>query len=99
MRTIIEIPDEQLKPLDLLCKGEGVSRAEFLRRMISNALKNKKNEKKQSLRDHPAFGMFKGTDTFGDGLEYQRKIRAEWADRDHVIDERLGRVKPKKKKR
>ena len=92
MRTIIDIPQELLTPLDQLAKDKGVSRAALLREMIGEQLREIKPVKLKSLRDHPAFGMCKGTDDFDglDGLAYQRKIRSEWDDRDRDIDRRLG---------
>ena len=86
MRTIIDIPEEQLKPLDQICREEGISRAECVRRGIEMLLKaSTQKRKKVTLED--AFGIFKHDSPFGDGLEYQLKIRAEWDERDRMVDE------------
>lgn len=88
MRTIIDIPEEQLKPFDTYCNAQGISRAFMVRKLIAAFLNNNVS-KPLSLREHPAFGMCTDNE-FGDGLEYQRLIRAEWDERDRAIDERFG---------
>ena len=91
MRTIIDIPEEQLKSLDMLCEIEDISRAEVIRQAVGKLLA----EKRASALDRDAilertFGMWKDRDDIGDAVEYQRKLRAEWDERDRAIDERLG---------
>ena len=98
MRTIIDITPEQLKPLDLLCKEEGVSSAEMVRRAISTMLKENPSRKDKMDSLKAVFGMWKDRDDFGDGLEYQLKIRSEWDDRDREIDRRLGLLPEKDEK-
>lgn len=76
MRTIIDLPEESIKALAELCKREGISRAEAIRRAV-NAMLEKKPPPTMSMREAAAawrkFGL-----PFDDGLEYQRRIRAEW---------------------
>jgi metal-responsive CopG/Arc/MetJ family transcriptional regulator len=79
MRTIVDIPEEQLIPLDKLCKEEGISRAEAIREAVGKLLV----EKTSPAKDRDAilertFGMWKDRDDIGDAVEYQRKLRAEW---------------------
>ena len=80
MRTIVDLTDEQLAELKRLCEREGISRAEAVRRGVDLLLTRQKAaeyEFKSAL--DAAFGMWKDRDI--DGVEYQRKLRAEW-DRD-----------------
>lgn len=80
MRTIIELTDEQIEGLRRLCEREGISRAEAVRRGVELLLREKdaRIEERRAALD-AAFGMWKDRDI--DGVEYQRKLRAEW-DRD-----------------
>lgn len=74
MRTIIELPDEQLRSLDLWRQARGVSRAEAIRRAISCLLEQEEN--RQGAME-AAFGLWKGRD---DLLE-QERLRSEWDER------------------
>jgi hypothetical protein len=70
MRTIIDIPDEQLRPLTEQCRHESISRAELIRRAIDLYLAQRRVQGKD------VFGLWRGRDK--DGVEYQRSLRAEW---------------------
>ena len=70
MRTIVDIPSEQLQQLTELCRREDLSRAEAVRRAIALLLE------KQSGQPDSAFGLWKGRGT--DGVTYQRALRDEW---------------------
>ena len=71
MRTIIELPEEQLRQLADVCRREGVSRAEVIRRAVADYLNA------QHLRDRDdAFGIWRDRDL--DGLRYERRLRREW---------------------
>ena len=70
MRTLVDIPDRQIKDLIAICEAEKVSRAEVIRRAISLYLKNKK------LEEVDAFGIWKDKNV--DGLIYQEQMRSEW---------------------
>lgn len=86
MRTIIDLPDDQIAALARLCEREEISRAEAVRRAIQRFLQEKaETDHEESL--NAFFGMWKDRDDIGDGVEYQRKLRAEWDDRDKAIDE------------
>lgn len=72
MRTIIELRPEQTQALDAICKREGISRAEAIRRAV--AIYNS-----QHVADpRPAFGLWRGRWGVADGLAYQRRARREW---------------------
>ena len=70
MRTIIEIPNEQLQQLVELCRREELSRAEAIRRAITLLL--------DAEGQHPAqaFGLWKDRGT--EGVQYQQTLRKEW---------------------
>ena len=71
MRTIIEVPPNQLEALDGLCEREGISRAEAIRRAIAeHVLRNPPPDRAS------AFGLWRARGI--DGLEYQKAIRSEW---------------------
>lgn len=71
MRTIIELPSEQLDALSSYCRREHLSRAEAIRRAVALMLEQCRKS---------AFGAWKDIDI--DGAQYQRAIRAEWDDRE-----------------
>ena len=71
MRTLVDIPAEDLDLVNGVAKKLDISRAEFVRRAISQYL--------QPHRTDPAaeaFGIWR--DRPGDGLEYQKRMREEW---------------------
>jgi hypothetical protein len=75
MRTIVDLPKEQIEALDSYAKAKGISRAAAVRESVAAYLPARK--KKIDWRRHPAFGsekMPKGLDS----VEYVRKLRAEW---------------------
>jgi hypothetical protein len=74
MRTIVEIPDEELRELTEICQREGISRAEAVRRAIRDYI-----AQDEAAFDE-AFGSWK--EHAEDGVELQRRLRAEWDDRD-----------------
>ncbi len=73
MRTLVDIPEQDLESLNSISKSEKVSRAEVVRRAISNYLAQHK--RKGSGIDE-AFGLWAGKGE--DGLAYQERIRSEW---------------------
>jgi len=70
MRTLVDIPDRQIKRLTAICEAEKVSRAEIIRQAISSFLEQKKTGTVE------AFGLWKGRKV--DGLAYQEQVRSEW---------------------
>lgn len=69
MRTIIEIPAEQLKHLSHICNSQKISRAEAIRQAITLYLK-------ETTQGDKAFGIFKNHAI--DGVRYQQTLREEW---------------------
>ena len=70
MRTLVDIPDRQIKDLTAICETEKVSRAEVIRQAIASYIE----KKKPATVD--AFGLWKGRKV--DGLAYQEQVRSEW---------------------
>ena len=73
MRTIVDIPDMQIKILNQLSKKQKVSRAEIIRQALAGYITNY-NKSKKSYK--LAFGIWK--DRKIDGLLYQEKLRGDW---------------------
>ena len=72
MRTIVELPNDQVAALDGLCRRDGISRAEAVRRAVAeHLLRNQVSEPR-------AFGLWRGRRGLSDGLAYQRRVRREW---------------------
>ncbi len=71
MRTIVELPEQQIEALKALSKQEGLSRAELMRRAVAAYLRLHQNENGAS-----AFGLWQKQDE--DGLHYQQQLREEW---------------------
>jgi metal-responsive CopG/Arc/MetJ family transcriptional regulator len=71
MRTIIELPEEQLTGLDGWCRREGISRAEAIRRAIAAMLAERAKGEAAG-----AFGIWR--DRAAEALADQEKIRNEW---------------------
>ena len=72
MRIKISLPDEQAERLAKLCRDEGISRAEAVRRAVRRYL-----EEHRPARGEDAFGMWRGRQA--DGPSYERSIRSEWS--------------------
>jgi hypothetical protein len=79
MRTIVDLPKEQIEALDTYAKAKGISRAAVVREAVSTYLPSKK-KLKLSFKDDPFFGSEKRPKGF-DSVEYVRKLRAEWKHR------------------
>ncbi len=73
MRTIVELPEEQLVALREVCTREKASRAEIIRRAVGQYLHSHQSGKGQS-----AFGLWKKKKL--NALDYEAKLRAEWPD-------------------
>jgi hypothetical protein len=70
MRTIVDIPAEQLQQLAEFCRREDLSRAEAVRHAIALLLSAQTPEADQ------AFGLWK--DRGIEGVDYQQTARGEW---------------------
>jgi metal-responsive CopG/Arc/MetJ family transcriptional regulator len=69
MRTIVNLPEQEMVRLKRLSERRQLSRAELIRRAVAEYLA------RQSVDADEAFGLWKGRE---DGLEYQRRLRDEW---------------------
>ncbi len=73
MRTIIELPEDQLRALDAWREARGISRAEAVRRAVSNLLADEVHVR---AAVESAFGLWR--DRGVDGLDEQERLRREW---------------------
>ena len=71
MRTIIEVPDDDIKSLDRIVRQQQKSRAAVIREAIRIYLDSKAVDSDQS-----AFGIWRKNKM--EGVEYQENIRSEW---------------------
>lgn len=74
MRTVIDIPDDQVARLDRLAAEAGKSRAALVR----EALKELIARREPDLDLNEYAGLW--TSSKEDGLAYQERMRAEWPD-------------------
>ncbi|MEQ1666944.1 MAG: CopG family transcriptional regulator [Sulfuriferula sp.] len=70
MRTLIDIPNQQIDILTTLSKSMHISRAELMRRAIDEYVS------KHKPQSADAFGLWK--DNQVDGVDYQTQARSEW---------------------
>lgn len=70
MRTLIDIPDQQIETLAAICAIKKVSRSELIRQAIACYIE----QNRPSTAN--AFGLWK--DRNMDGMDYQNKVRSEW---------------------
>ena len=71
MRTLVDIPEPQIRALDEASRREKRSRAALIRQAVDEYL-----SKRRGSPDDDAFGIW--GDRQVDGLVYQKKLRAEW---------------------
>jgi predicted transcriptional regulator len=71
MRTLVDIPEEDIKALDDLARRRKEPRAKVIRRAVREHI-NK--SRKPDISEF--FGLWK--DAPVDGLEFQQRIRTEW---------------------
>lgn len=71
MRTIIDIPEQQIEALKAIGEREGLSRAELMRRAVAEYL-----ARHHGPADDAAFGLWQKRGE--DGLRYQARVREEW---------------------
>jgi hypothetical protein len=74
VRTIIELPENQLEALDGICRREEISRAEAIRQAVALLVRQR-----GAGTSGVAFGLWRGRRP-GDGLQYQERLRREWPD-------------------
>ena len=73
MRTLVDLPDEDVKALDAIARRDGKSRAAVMRDAVANYLAD---GAKQGFEKY--FGLWERHGSTVDGLEYERKLRDEW---------------------
>lgn len=73
MRILADIPDEDVKWLDRIASESGKSRAAVLREAVSSY---RAEVGKSGISQF--FGLWADRKDIEDGLEYQRRLRAEW---------------------
>lgn len=74
MRTLVDLPQNQLEALARLGKANGRSRAALVREAVAEYL-----GKHQAGDLDEAFGLWQNeTGEVEDGLAYQERLRAEW---------------------
>jgi metal-responsive CopG/Arc/MetJ family transcriptional regulator len=71
MRTIVELPDEQVAALKRLSEDMHLSRAELMRRAVREYLARHRPEPPEQ-----AFGLWKARPM--DALGIQKRLRSEW---------------------
>ena len=74
MRTLVDIPDEDIQKLDALAAKSKRSRAAAIREAVKLYLV--KNAEDQDWIARGA-GLWKGRDDIGDAIEYQRAMRED----------------------
>jgi metal-responsive CopG/Arc/MetJ family transcriptional regulator len=74
VRTIVDLPDEQLEGLARVCGELQVSRAEAVRRAVERM-----NKDYSPARDDVGFVIWRGKGI--DSRRYVEKMRSEWGDR------------------
>jgi metal-responsive CopG/Arc/MetJ family transcriptional regulator len=75
MRTLVNLPEKQIKVLNMLSKQRKVSRAQLVREAVATFIDTNSKAARKAALD-AAFGLWKDREI--DGLEYQKKMRAEW---------------------
>jgi metal-responsive CopG/Arc/MetJ family transcriptional regulator len=71
MRTLVDIPEDDVRALDEIGRRRRVSRARVIRAALSEYL-----DRNAASHQNEAFGLWgEGGE---DGVEYQKRIRAEW---------------------
>lgn len=74
MRTIIELPQEQVDALGTICRDKGLSRAEAIRRAVAAFI-----DAERGASSDEAFGLW-GDRAFS-AVGFERGLRAEWDER------------------
>lgn len=77
MRTLIDLPEDDMKWLDRKAAEQGKSRAALVREAVSNYRAASKPVQDMSWLDD-AFGIWKHRTDIGDAVEWQRRERASW---------------------
>jgi hypothetical protein len=87
VRTLIDIPDDQIAALAEMGQAQKKSRAALVRESIGRMIADYREQRRLANID-AAFGIWNGQ--VEDGLEYQRRLRSEWDEIDERIEQRLS---------
>ncbi len=71
MRTIVDLPEEQIAQLAALADEKTLSRAELVRRAVAEYLRTHYRQ-----NEDEAFGLWKQRDI--NSLDYENALRNEW---------------------
>jgi metal-responsive CopG/Arc/MetJ family transcriptional regulator len=71
MRTIVDLPGEELRRLQEICRKEGISRAEAIRRAVAQF-----TQSLSAAANEEAFGIWSFRHM--DGRDYEDELRREW---------------------
>lgn len=74
MRTIVDIPDEQLDALAIFCRKQKISRAEAVRQAVNRLLKESASPPKDL-----GFGVWKHKRI--SSRKFVDKLRSEWSEK------------------
>jgi len=74
-RTIVDLPEEDLRLLDALAKANASPRAAIVREAVAEYVTRKSNVP-SATKPLAGFGSLKGY--YGDGLSWQNQLREEW---------------------
>jgi hypothetical protein len=74
MRTLVDIPDEDIEKLDALARRQGKSRAAEIREAIKLHLVHNADNNDWIAR---GAGLWKNRTDIGDAVEYQRAMRED----------------------
>jgi hypothetical protein len=74
MRTLVDIPEEDIRKLDALAAREETSRAAKIREAVKLYLAGKGDDRSWIDR---GFGLWEHRDDIPDSVEYQRAIRED----------------------
>jgi len=70
MRTLVEIPDDDIRWLDRLAEERGLSRTALVREAVTQM---RQGTSRKSVDAY--FGMWRDRSDIGDGFRFQRRIR------------------------
>jgi predicted transcriptional regulator len=73
MRTLIDLPEDDIAWLDQAARERGRSRAALVR----DAVARYRRDSSGDAIDR-AFGVWRNREDVGDGLAYQERLRREW---------------------
>lgn len=71
MRTLVDLPRQDVEALDRIALRHEASRAKIIRQAVREYL-----ARTDPSKDDAAFGLW--SDRAEDGLAYQRRLRSEW---------------------